>query len=280
MKLVRSPRAMASLAARWRARGLSVGFVPTMGALHAAHRSLLRRARRENDRLVVSVFVNPAQFGPKEDFARYPRPFRRDAAACRAERTDALYHPAPGAIYPPGYGSFVEVPGLGAPLCGRFRPGHFRGVATVVLKLLESVRPDRLYLGEKDYQQLLVLRRMARDLGLPVRVVGCPTIRASDGLALSSRNAYLSPEERARAPRLYGALRAGAAEAKRRGATPASVRRRMRRALGIPGARVDYLEIVDAESLARPARLKGKLRLLGAVRIGNTRLIDNLGLLV
>ena len=281
MVITRRPRDIRRRSEAWRRRGLSVGFVPTMGALHEGHVSLIRRALAADDRVVVSVFVNPTQFGPKEDFSRYPRPFRSDAAKCGAAGAHAVYHPDVRDMYPEGFGTRVEVEGLSSLLCGSFRPGHFRGVATVVLKLLEQVRPDALYLGEKDYQQLTVLRAMARDLDLPVKVVGCPTIRERDGLALSSRNAYLSTAERAAAPRLNRALRAGAEEARRRGSTPASVRARMLRvAHGIPSVRIDYLEIVDPDTLLRPARLKGRLRLLGALRLGNTRLIDNIPVIV
>lgn len=271
---------MSALSERWRREGRSVGFVPTMGALHAAHARLIRRARRENARVVVSVFVNPIQFGPGEDFARYPRPLRRDAALCRREGVDALYLPAPSSMYPPGFDSAVEVRGLSEPLCGAFRPGHFRGVATVVLKLLLQTRPRRLYLGEKDFQQLAVVRRMVRDLDLPVRVVGCPTVREKDGLAFSSRNAYLSPRERSWAPRLYRALRLGARAAGKPGASRGRVLAAMRSEVRrIPGVRVDYLELAD-EGTLRPARaLRGRLRLLGAVRVGRTRLIDNIPLI-
>ncbi len=275
MKVVRTPKSLAL--ARSRVRG-SVGFVPTMGALHRAHMSLVERARRECDRVIVSVFVNPTQFGPSEDFTRYPRPFSRDAALCRDAGVDYLYHPRATAMYPSGFQTRVEVPELAAPLEGRFRPGHFSGVATVVLKLLQQTRPDRLYLGEKDFQQLAVIRRMVRDLDLNTRVVGCRTVRERDGLALSSRNVYLNDDERRRAPLLNAALHAGAKAARRRGTQPADVRAAMRRALKPMRARIDYLEIVDAESLKRPQRLRGRLRLLGAVHLGNTRLIDNIGL--
>jgi pantoate--beta-alanine ligase len=254
-----------------------VGFVPTMGALHAGHLSLIARALQDDDRVVVSIFVNPMQFGPKEDYARYPRPLRKDAALCRAAGAHALYRPSAAAMYPAGFRTRVEVEGLGEVLCGRFRPGHFSGVATVVLKLLNQIRPHRLYLGEKDYQQLAVLRRMAADLDLPVRVVGCPTVREPDGLALSSRNVRLSRSERLLAPGLHDALLAGAV--RRRGATLAALRGRMRRAARlIPRARLDYLEVVDARTLERPARIRGRLRLLGALRLGKTRLIDNIPL--
>ncbi len=278
MKIVKSVRAMAELCERLRRRRRTLGFVPTMGALHRGHRSLIERARRENDRVLVSVFVNPTQFGPREDFKKYPRPFARDAGACRKAGADILFHPSAAALDPAGVSTAVEVGAVAEPLEGKRRPGHFRGVATVVLKLLEIVRPDRMYLGEKDFQQLQVVRRMVADLGIAVKVVGCPTARERGGLALSSRNAYLSPAGRSRARRLYAALRAGAREARRRGANPASVRRAMRSAAR--GLRVDYLEVADAGTLLRPQRLRGRLRLLGAVRVGKTRLIDNIPLIV
>ena len=248
-----------------------------MGALHAAHMSLVERARKENDRVVVSVFVNPTQFGPKEDLSRYPRPFAADSALCRRAGADALYHPSPEAMYPEGFRSHAEVPGLSDRHCGASRPGHFRGVATVVLKLLNQVGPDRLYLGEKDFQQLTVVRRLVADLDVPVKVVGCALVRAEDGLALSSRNAYLSPAERAAAPALHRALQEGAREAARRGATPDTVERAARASLArTPAFRLDYLTLVDERTLERPAALAGPLRLLTAAFLGNTRLIDNL----
>lgn len=277
MKILKTPSAVRKQAAAWRRAGESVGFVPTMGALHAAHMSLVERAKRENDRVVVSIFVNPTQFGPAEDLSRYPRPFAEDSALCRRAGVDALYHPAPEAMYPEGFRTFAEVTGLSEVHCGASRPGHFRGVATVVLKLLNQVSPDRLYLGEKDFQQLTVVRRLARDLDLPVKVVGCPLVRAEDGLALSSRNRYLSPAERAAAPALHRALEEGAREASRPGATPQTVERAARAALArTPAFRLDYLSLVDERTLARPEALTGPLRLLAAAFLGNTRLIDNL----
>lgn len=280
MKTLRTPSALRTLVAGWRRRGETVGFVPTMGALHAAHMSLVERARKENDRVVVSVFVNPMQFGPKEDLSRYPRPFAADSGLCRRAGTDALYHPSPEAMYPQGFCSHVSVPGLSDRHCGASRPGHFRGVATVVLKLLNQVGPDRLYLGEKDFQQLTVVRRLVADLDVPVKVVGCALVRAEDGLALSSRNAYLSPAERAAAPALHRALQEGAREARRRGATPDTVERAARASLArTPAFRLDYLTLVDERTLERPAALSGPLRLLTAAFLGNTRLIDNLPVL-
>lgn len=277
MRIIAAPSSVGRLTAAWRRKGESVGFVPTMGALHEAHLSLVARARRENDRVAVSIFVNPRQFGPGEDLSRYPRPFAADAALCRGTGADVLYHPGPDAMYPAGYRTHAEVEGLSDVLCGASRPGHFRGVATVVLKLLNQVAPDRLYLGEKDFQQLCVIRRLVVDLDLPVKVVGCALVRAEDGLALSSRNAYLSPAERAAAPALHRALLEGTREAARRGATPDTVERAARAALArTPAFRLDYLTLVDERTLTRPAALAGPLRLLTAAFLGNTRLIDNM----
>jgi len=280
MEIVRTPDRMRRLAELWRSRGLSIGFVPTMGALHAGHLSLIERARRGNRRVVVSSFVNPLQFGPKEDFARYPRPARRDAALCRAAGVDALFRPSAASMYPPDFRTRVDVEGLSDVLCGAFRPGHFRGVATVVLKLFEATRPDRAYFGEKDFQQLVLIRRLARELDLPLEVVGCPIVREPDGLALSSRNAYLSPAQRREAAGLHRALRAAARAGHAPGATPASALRAARRELArMRGARADCVSIVDSRGLEPARRLRGRLRVLAAVRLGKTRLIDNIPLI-
>jgi pantoate--beta-alanine ligase len=269
---------MSALADSWRRKGLAVGFVPTMGALHAGHLSLIRLARETCGRVVVSVFVNPAQFGPKEDLSRYPRPLASDLRLCRQSRADAVFHPSPAAMYPPGFASFVEVEGLSERLCGASRPGHFRGVATVVLKLFSIVRPDLAFFGEKDYQQLVVIRRMVRDLALPVQVIACPTLREPDGLAMSSRNAYLGPQERALAPGIHAALALAARPPARREVRPSPARllaEARRRILGIPGAVIDYVALADPETLLPPKALKPGQRLLAAVRLGGTRLIDN-----
>lgn len=269
--------AMAALAGSWRKAGSSIGFVPTMGALHRGHAALIERARRENNRVVVSVFVNPAQFSPTEDYGRYPRAFTADKQLCAACGADVVYHPSVKEVYPDGFSTFVEVGPLGRLLDGKFRPGHFRGVATVVLKLFETVRPTRAYFGEKDYQQLAIIKRMSQDLDLQTLVVGCPTVREADGLALSSRNAYLSTAERAKAPRIHEALLLGerlAARASSGRKVEACVRRRILRTL--PGARIDYVRLVDAETLEAVGLPKARLRLLAAVRLGKTRLIDNI----
>ena len=277
MKVIRDPEEMAQASAQWRRRGFSVGFVPTMGALHEGHRSLIQRARRECDRVAVSIFVNPLQFGPNEDYTRYPRPFYQDRRICESAWVDTLYRPSPEDMYPEGFGTSVEVSGLSDKLDGQFRPGHFKGVATVVLKLFEHVRPDKAYFGEKDFQQLTVIRKMADDLDLPVEVVGCPTVRERDGLALSSRNAYLSASERSQAPKLHQGLQAGAEAALRRRAKPQDVVRRARRKIqSIPDVSVDYVRLVHEETLDDAERLRGRLRLLAAVRLGRTRLIDNI----
>ncbi|MBI5200842.1 MAG: pantoate--beta-alanine ligase [Elusimicrobia bacterium] len=277
MKLIRTPDEMQEMSAQWRKKGDSIGFVPTMGALHEGHRSLIQRARRENRKVVVSIFVNPLQFGPAEDFTRYPRPFYQDRRMCDASFVDALYRPDPERVYPDGFATTVEVGGLSSLLDGEFRPGHFKGVATVVLKLFQQVRPDRAYFGEKDFQQLTIIRRMTRDLDLGIDVVPCPTVRERDGLALSSRNVYLSPQERSAAPKFHQGLDAGAAEAKKSRAKPKDVLAAARKVVArIPGVSIDYLRLVDADSLADAERLRGRLRLLGAIRLGRTRLIDNI----
>jgi pantoate--beta-alanine ligase len=280
VKTVTGIRPLRTLVGRARARGESIGFVPTMGALHEGHLSLVRRARRERDRVVVSVFVNPLQFGPREDYARYPRDPARDARLCRAAGCDWLFLPSVRAMYPPGATTRVLAGAVARRWEGAVRPGHFDGVATVVLKLIQLVRPDTLYLGQKDAQQARVLADMIRDLNVPVRLTVCPTVREPDGLAMSSRNAYLDAEERARAAGLYRALEAGRAAAVdgRHGArvilreARAALRREAR------PERVDYLALVDPstlEPLRRPAR-RGLL--LAAIRIGRTRLIDNLAI--
>ncbi len=258
----------------WREAGLTVGFVPTMGALHAGHVSLAARARAECDRVVASVFVNPAQFGPSEDLARYPRDLEGDRAKLAGVGCDLLFTTTPSEMYPPGFSTWVSVEGLTERLCGASRPGHFRGVTTVVLKLLNLVQPDRAYFGEKDRQQLIVLGRMVRDLDVPVDVVGCPIVREPDGLALSSRNAYLLPDERARALALSRGLRraqAAFAAGEREGrALEALARAELEGA-----ARVDYVEAVDPATLEPVGEARPDTILAIAAFVGTTRLIDN-----
>ena len=258
----------------------SVGFVPTMGYLHEGHRSLLDAARAANEVAVASVFVNPLQFGPTEDLAAYPRDLDRDLAMCEAAGIDHVLHPSVEEMYPFGTPTLttVTVASISAPMEGASRPTHFAGVATVVAKLFAIAGPCRAYFGEKDWQQLAVVRRMAADLSFPVEVVGCPTVREADGLALSSRNVYLTPLQRAAASSLNRALRAGVAAVESGERDPAKVRAAMHAVIdGVPEAEVDYLEVVAADTLERLDPLAGTLRLLGAARFGRARLIDNEG---
>jgi pantoate--beta-alanine ligase len=272
-------RTVASLretVAAWRREGARVGMVPTMGALHEGHLALVREAQRRTDRVVVTLFVNPAQFAPTEDLAAYPRTEAADREKLAALGADVLFAPSAAEMYPAGFATRIEVGGPAAGLETDFRPHFFSGVATVVAKLLLAGLPDRAFFGEKDYQQLLVVKRLVRDLNIPTEIVGCPTVREPDGLALSSRNAYLSAEERAVAPELHATLEA---TARRLSAGPAvdMALSEARAALAGVGFSVDYLELRNAETLA-PVRDAGTepLRLLAAARLGRTRLIDNI----
>lgn len=265
-----------------RRSGLTVGLVPTMGALHEGHLALIRACRKECGLAVVSIFVNPVQFGPGEDFHHYPRDIGRDARLAAGAGADVIFAPAATEIYPPGFRTRVEVAGFSRVLCGRWRPGHFRGVATVVLKLFTVVTPDRAWFGWKDAQQLIIIRRMARDLALPVVITGLPTVREADGLALSSRNRYLSPADRARAPVLFRVLERVRTGVERRGLPLGSALCEARARLEAePGLRLQYLSAVNPETL-RPVsgRRPGQVLVLAAVFLGGTRLIDNVFLSV
>lgn len=274
-KVVRTVNALRATLTPWRRRG-KIALVPTMGALHAGHVSLVRLARRRAARVVVSIFVNPAQFAPHEDFSRYPRTWEDDLAKLGAEKADLVFAPAVAEIYPAGFATRVVPEGPAHGLESDFRPHFFSGVATVVAKLLIEAMPDYAIFGEKDYQQLLVVRRLAADLDLPVRILGVPIVRESDGLALSSRNAFLSRAERAAAPALYRALRE-AAIAIRKGAPLGPTLARGRRTIRASGFKLDYFEARHAGSLTPVrSRKEGPIRLLVAARIGTTRLIDNL----
>ena len=269
---------VAALRARvgaWREAGEAVALVPTMGALHEGHLSLVRQAQTTCRRVVVSIFVNPTQFGPNEDFSRYPRVLEADLALLAEAGADAAYLPDLGTMYPPGFATTVTVAGLTDVLCGPLRPGHFAGVATVVTKLLLQTLPDRAMFGEKDFQQLQVIRRTVRDLDIPVTIEGVPTLREADGLAMSSRNRYLSDEERRAAPAMHRVLRQ-VAEAVRGGAPAGPALAEGRAALEAAGfAPVQYLSVNDAESLAPLDRVEGPARVLAAAYLGRTRLIDN-----
>ncbi len=258
---------------------MTVGFVPTMGALHQGHASLVRRARRECDRVVVSVFVNPTQFGPGEDLEKYPRDLGQDLRLLEREGADLVFAPEPGTIYPEGFSTFVEVTGLTSGLCGAARPGHFRGVTTVCCVLFRMIAPDRSYFGEKDFQQLVVVGRMVSDLRLGTEIVACPTVREADGLAMSSRNSYLSPGEREQAALIHLGL-ARAAEAALEGQTEVGeIKERFMEVVSEGGLlSVSYLEAVDPSTLEPRGFLDRPLRLLTAVYAGRTRLIDNIEL--
>jgi pantoate--beta-alanine ligase len=275
MRRTSSRAAVRAAVARWKARGERVEFVPTMGAIHAGHLSLVRRA---GGRVVASIFVNPLQFGPREDFRRYPRPVRRDRALLAGAGVDLLWEPAVSDLYPPGHRTRVSVEGLGSRLEGAVRPGHFDGVATVVTKLLNVVQPDVLWLGQKDAQQALIIESMCRDLDLPVRVRRGATVREADGLACSSRNAYLEPAERAQAAALPRGLEA-ARRALRSGERSAARIARSIRRVWRAHARVreDYIAVVDARTLESLRTLPRGRRVLVAVaaRVGKARLIDN-----
>lgn len=260
----------------WRSEGLSVGLVPTMGYLHAGHRSLVERAAAENDRVVVSVFVNPMQFGPKEDLATYPRDRELDNRVCAEAGAALVFRPEPEEMYPAGFCSYIDMTGLTGTLCGASRPGHFRGVCTVVGKLFGIVRPDRAYFGQKDAQQLAVIRRMTADLDMGVEIVGCPIVREPDGLAMSSRNAYLSPDERKAALCLSRALSAGRKSIAAGETDAAEVVSVMRAVIDAePLAKADYIEIVDLATMQPVQAVDRPILCAMAVYIGKTRLIDN-----
>jgi pantoate--beta-alanine ligase len=278
MDCITSPDLLRQQCRAWRKQGLTIALVPTMGFLHAGHMSLLDHARLRADRLVVSVFVNPTQFGPAEDLDRYPRDLEHDLALAEAHGAALVFAPDPAAMYHPDHGTWIEVPELGQRLCGASRPIHFRGVCTVVAKLLNLVRPDVAVFGEKDWQQLAILRRMVRDLNMDVELVGRPIFREADGLAMSSRNVYLTPEERAKAPAIHEGLELVRREV-RGGVIDAEALTLIFRehlADKLPGARIDYASFVHPESLAPVTRVAAPTLMAVAVFVGNVRLIDNM----
>jgi pantoate--beta-alanine ligase len=274
--VIRTVAELRAAVAAWRKSGDSIGLVPTMGALHDGHLALASHSRRDNKRTIATLFVNPTQFGPKEDLAAYPRDEAADLAKLNAANVDALYVPAVAEMYPKGFATTVSVAGLADHLCGPHRPGHFAGVATVVSKLLLQAAPDRAYFGEKDFQQLQVIRRMTADLDIPARIVGVPTVREADGLALSSRNRYLSDEERTHAaavPRMLSAI------AERLRKEPGAVARELAwgfRQLKDAGFRkIDYIEVCDEATLQPLRQITAPSRIFAAAWLGRTRLIDN-----
>lgn len=260
----------------WKKEGLSIGLVPTMGYLHEGHASLIKRAREENDRVIVSDFVNPIQFGPSEDLESYPRDFDADCALCESIGADLIFHPTPDEMYFPDFSTHVDVDGVSAGLCGKSRPIHFRGVCTVVSKLFNISEADRAYFGQKDAQQLAVVRRMVRDLNVNIQIVGCPIIREEDGLAKSSRNTYLSAEERQAATVLNKALTEGRRMIENGENDAKAVKDKIRSIIEAePLAKVDYVEIVDWNQLEEVDSTEGDILAAVAVYIGKTRLIDN-----
>lgn len=276
MEIITTVEAMKAQVAAWKAAGLTVGLVPTMGALHAGHESLMDAARAACDKVVASVFVNPIQFGPDEDFDAYPRDIERDAAIAAAHGVDAVFHPSVEEMYGPAHNTYVVMETLTDALCGASRPGHFRGVCTVVTKLFNIVQPDRAFFGQKDAQQLAIIKRMVADLNMNVRVVGCPIVREEDGLAKSSRNAYLSPAEREAALVLSRAIRAGE-EAVAAGERDAAAVKALMGGIieAEPLARIDYIEVVDGATMQPTERIGETTLVAMAVYIGRTRLIDN-----
>ena len=276
MNILPTASAMRQSRQQFRQRGESIGFVPTMGALHAGHLSLVQAAKKECRRVAVSIFVNPTQFGPKEDLSRYPRPFERDVRMLEEEGVDLLFHPSVEEMYPPGATTFIEVEGLSNRLDGKSRPGHFRGVATVVAELFHIVQPDVAYFGLKDAAQCAVIRRMVRDLSFDLRLAFCPTVREPDGLAMSSRNAFLSPEERKQALVLHHSLQRVSVLVQG-GATDAPTLVEAARAVftSEPAVKLDYFEIVDPFTLEAKTEVRGETLVAVAAYVGTTRLIDN-----
>lgn len=275
MQVVKTIDEVRKIVAQWKNQGLSIGFVPTMGYLHEGHQSLIKRST-ENDKTVVSIFVNPIQFGPNEDFAAYPRDLERDTAKCEEAGADLIFAPEASEMYAEDFTSFVDMTGPTEDLCGAKRPGHFRGVCTVVAKLFNIVTPDRAYFGQKDAQQLAVIRRMVRDLSIGVEIIGCPIVREEDGLAKSSRNTYLSGAERKAAVVISKSLEIGKALIENGEKSAVTVTDKIRAEIEKePLARIDYIKAVDADSISPIETIDGRVLVAAAVFIGKTRLIDN-----
>ena len=276
MKVVKTIQEVRAQVREWRKEGLTIGLVPTMGYLHEGHQSLIRKSVSENDRTVVSVFVNPIQFGPNEDLEAYPRDLNRDMKAVEEAGGDLIFHPEPSEMYPGHFTSFIDTTETTELLCGAVRPIHFRGVCTVVGKLFNIVLPDKAYFGQKDAQQLATIRRFVRDLNFPVEIVACPIVREEDGLAKSSRNTYLNPQERQAALILSKSLKLGKAAIEQGERSAQRIIDIIRQNLQTePLARVDYVEVVDFENIQRVETIQGETLVAIAVYIGKTRLIDN-----
>ncbi|MCX5697286.1 MAG: pantoate--beta-alanine ligase [Candidatus Omnitrophica bacterium] len=277
MVIIRTIKRLRQVLSGYNRKGRTIGFVPTMGALHYGHLSLIKACRRENKIVVVSIFVNPTQFGPGEDLKKYPRTLKQDAALCKKEGVDIIFYPDAKEMFPSGYETFVTVEGLSRELCGLFRPGHFRGVATVVAKLFNIVQPDIAYFGQKDAQQAAIVRRMVRDLNMPVKIKVMPTVREIDGLAMSSRNAYLNPLERKDALVLSRSLALAKRLVHDGVKDIAEITGKIREMiLRVPKVKIDYIAVVDQEHLMPLKKISGKSLIALAVWIGKTRLIDNI----
>lgn len=278
MEIIRIPRIVHDTCRKHFLKGRSIGFVPTMGSLHEGHMSLVRRAKLENDVAVVSIFVNPVQFGPSEDLDDYPRNAEEDVRKLRDAEVDTVFIPDSPMMYPPGFSTYVSVEGLSEVLCGGMRPGHFRGVATVVAKLLNIASPTRVYFGQKDFQQTVVIRRMVKDLDFGVEVVVCPTVREHDGLAMSSRNLYLDAEQRKAAPVLYRSLTAASDLLSSGRSSVEEAKALMKKILSEEPlvTQVDYASVYDPVTLTETGEVKDEVLLAGAARLGKIRLIDNM----
>ena len=277
MKITKTIESVRKLVKAARSKGKKIGFVPTMGALHIGHISLIKKAKRKTDFVIVSIFVNPTQFGPSDDFKKYPRPIKKDLAICRKAGVDVVFAPAAEQMYSRENLTWVDVEKLTEQLCGRFRQGHFRGVATVCVKLFNIVAPDIAFFGQKDAQQVVVIKRMVADLNMPLKIAVCPTVRQADGLAVSSRNQYLTEQAKKDATYIYKALK------KSRSLIKAGVRKskkiigEMKKVLRpVPSIKIEYISIVDAETLQELEKITGEVLIAVAVKIGSTRLIDNI----
>jgi pantoate--beta-alanine ligase len=277
MELIRIPRIMQDTSRSHLLHSRTIGFVPTMGALHEGHMSLIRMAREENNMTVVSIYVNPRQFGPAEDLNRYPRPIEEDVAKLRKDNVDILFLPDDSLMYPRGFSTIIEVEGLSEKMCGRFRPGHFRGVSTVVAKLMHIVTPTRAYFGQKDFQQAVIIGRMARDLNMGAEIVVCPTVREGDGLAMSSRNSYLDDRQRHAATAVYRCLKRASALIREGERSVDRIRESMNSVLKSEPliTEIDYASTYDPTTLEEASEISGEVLIAAAVRLGQTRLIDN-----
>ena len=277
MKVVTKAKKMQHISTGLRGKGKSIGFVPTMGALHKGHLSLIQKSAKECDETIVSIYVNPTQFSPSEDFRGYPRPFSKDKLLCIREGVSFLFHPSHKEMYPAGFDTTVALGKLACVLEGKSRPAHFSGVTTVCAKLFNIVQPDAAFFGQKDFQQFLIIKQMARDLNMPLQIKMCPIVREKDSLAMSSRNAYLNAGERKNALALYSSLKAGKALIASGEKDASGVKRAMRSEFKkFPLAKIDYLAVADPETLAPLKRVEGKALLAAAAFLGKTRLIDNI----